>query len=473
MNFRKPFTPRPYQIEMIDHVINTPRNALFADMGLGKTSSTLTALDNLFVSGYESKPALVLAPLRVAQSVWPDEAKKWCHLRNIEVQPILGTSKEREAALKKSASVYTTNYDNIPWLIEHLNGKWPFGTVIADEASRLKSLRISIRTSKTGKRFLSGQGGKRAKALAKIAYQNRGRWINLTGTPASNGVKDLWAPTWFLDFGQRLGNSFDAFSRRWFDQSYDGYSLVPKKHAQGEIENLIKDICLSLRAEDHFDLEKPIENFIQVQLPPSARKLYRQMEKEMFLQIGENEVEAFNAAAKTMKVLQLANGAIYVDDKQNYKEVHDAKIQALESILAEASGMPVLVAYNFKSDLDRLKRSFPKARILDHNPQTIRDWNAGKIAILLAHPASAGHGLNLADGGNILVFFSLNWNLEEHEQIIERLGPVRQAQAGYKRPMFIHYILAEDTIDGDVLSRLREKKSVQDALLNAMRRNRE
>lgn len=455
---------------MISHIHEHKRGALFAFMGSGKTVSTLTALEELYFSGQETKPTLILAPLRVAQNVWPDEVKKWDHLSGLEVVPIIGTPEERLKALKKDAPIKTINYDNVQWLLEKLEGKFPFGTIIADESTRLKSLRISVRTSKSGKKFLSGQGGKRAAVLAKAAYQNQGRWLNLTGTPAPRGLDCLWGQSWFLDFGKRLGNSFTAFQQRWFDFSYGGYTITPKQSAQKEIEAALRDICLSLRAEDHFPIEKPIENIIRVVLPRKARQLYHDMEKALFLSIKGKDVEAFNAAAKTMKCLQLANGAIYTDGEQNYEEVHDEKIKALESIITEAAGAPVLVAYHFKSDLERLRRAFKNGRVLDKSPGVLRDWNAGKISLLFAHPASAGHGLNLADGGNILVFFSLNWNLEEHEQIIERLGPVRQMQAGYNRPMFIHYVLADDTIDDDVLERLRSKKSVQDCLLDAMRR---
>ena len=324
----KLFAPRPYQFDMISHIHEHKRGALFAAMGLGKTVATLTALDELYFSGQETKTTLVLAPLRVAQNVWPDERVKWNHLSGLEVVPIIGTPEERLRALKKDAPVKTINYENINWLLETLDGKFPFGTVVADESSKLKSLRVSVRTSKTGKQFLAGQGGKRARALAKAAYQNRGRWINLSGTPAPNGLIDTYGQIWFLDFGQRLGNSFTAFTQRWFDLSYDGYKLTPKQHAQSEIEKLLKDICLSLKAEDHFDLEKPIENIIKIELPTRARQLYHDMERALFLSIGETDVEAFNAASKTMKVLQLASGFIYTDDQQNYKEVHDEKIQA-------------------------------------------------------------------------------------------------------------------------------------------------
>jgi SNF2 family DNA or RNA helicase len=455
---------------MIEHVVKRPRCALWAGMGLGKTSAVLTALDCLYMSGMESKPTLVLAPLRVARSVWPEEAKKWDSLRHIEVQPILGTAEERSLALRKDASVYTMNYENIPWLMEELKGEWPFGTVISDESTRLKNLRISIQVSKKGKEFITGQGGKRTKALSAIAHKHTGRWVNLTGTPAPNGLKDLWGQTWFIDGGFRLGRCYIAFMKRWFEKGYDGYSVEPKEYAMAQVKDLLKDICLTIEAKDWFDLKEPIVNNVYVDLPATAMKLYKDMEKRMFAEIDGSPVEAFNAASKTMKCLQLANGAAYVDDKGSWKETHDAKIQALESIIEEATGMPVLVAYHFKSDLERLQRYFPKGRTLDQKAPTIDEWNAGKIPLLFAHPASAGHGLNLQDGGNIIAFFGHWWDLEQYQQIIERIGPVRQAQAGYERPVFIHHILARGTVDELVMARRETKKEVQDILMGAMKR---
>jgi len=296
----------------------------------------------------------------------------------------------------------------------------------------------------------------------------------LTGTPAPNGLKDLWGPMWFVDGGQRLGKSFSAFSQRWFRKSFDGFGMEPLQNAQNDIQTAISDVCLSLDAKDYFNLSEPIRNRIVVDLPYKARQMYRDMEKKMFLELeghlGPTEIEALNAASKTQKCLQLAAGAIYTDDQRNWQEVHDAKIQALDDIIEEANGAPVLVVYNFRHDLARLTAAFPRGRALDSNPQTIRDWNAGKIPVMFIHPASAGHGLSLQDGGNIICFFSVNWNLEEHSQAIERIGPTRQAQSGYDRPVFIHYILANDTIDFDVLERLESKKTVQEILMQAMKR---
>lgn len=451
----KQFIARPYQKLITDHVLNTDRCAVWAGMGLGKTTSTLNAIDTLLLC--ESAPVLVLAPLRVARSTWPDEARKWSHLRNIHVMPVVGSEAERQMALRHDASVYTSNYENLPWLIEHFGERWPFKTVISDESTKLKGFRLR-------------QGTQRAKALGSVAHTKIKRFVELTGTPSPNGLQDLWGQMWFLDGGARLGRTFSGFKQRWFRPSHDGYGSVPMDHAQGEIQNKLRDLCITIDAKDWFDLREPIVNNIYVELPIKARKLYKDMEKQMFMQIEEHEVEAFNAAARTVKCLQLANGAAYVGEgTAEFKEIHDAKLLALDDVIEEAGGMPVLVAYNFKSDLARLRNAFPKGRALDASPQTIADWNAGKIPVLFAHPTSAGHGLNLQDGGNILVFFGHDWNLENRLQIIERIGPTRQMQAGHDRPMFIHNIIARDTVDEMVMARVETKREVQDILLEAMK----
>lgn len=460
----KPFTPRPYQHDMITHALDVPRGALWAGMGLGKTTATLSALDMLEL--VEPGPTLVLAPLRVARSTWPDEAVKWDHLRNVEVSAVVGTPAERRAAMAKPANVFTTNYENLPWLVEHCGKKWPFRKVVADESTRLKGFRLR-------------QGSQRAQALGKLAHTRIDRFIELTGTPSPNGLLDLWGQAWFLDAGQRLGSSFRAFTNRWFQSIQVGNSQFARQYkplptARQQIEDRLRDICLALDARDWFDLRDPIVNVIRVELPAKARRAYREMERKMFLSLDSGaEVEAVSAASRTMKCLQIANGAIYTDETSTtYEEIHDAKIQALESIIEEAAGTPVLVAYHFQHDLARIAKAFPTARALDSNPQTIRDWNAGRVPILLAHPASAGHGLNLQDGGNILVVFGHWWDLEQYQQIVERIGPTRQAQAGHDRPVYIHHIVAADTVDELVMARRESKREVQDLLLEAMKRRR-
>jgi SNF2 family DNA or RNA helicase len=451
---------RPYQTEMVDHLIANPRTNLFVPMGAGKTVSVLTAINTLSVLE-DVFPVLVVAPLRVARATWPDEIAKWPHLKHLTVSVITGDNHRRSKALFfTEADIYCINYDNLEWLATACGDRWPFKMIIADEATRLKG-------------FRTRQGTKRAKALAKYAHATP-RYVGLTGTPAANGVQDLWALTWFVDKGQRLGLTFKAFTDRWFQSiaTTAGFTMIkPLAHAQREIEDKIRDVCLSIDLSKHIDMKEPVVNTIMVDLPKGAAKIYRDMEREMFSEIRKGlDVAAFNAAAKTMKCLQIANGAIYTDETGAWEEVHRAKIEALDSIVEEANGAPVLVAYHFKSDLARLQKAFPKGRVLDADPKTIRDWNAGKIPVLFAHPASAGHGLNLQDGGNILAFFSLNWNLEERLQIIERIGPARQAQAGHDRPVFIHNIIAKGTIDEIVLARVEGKKDVVTLILEAMRK---
>lgn len=447
------FKPHPYQEEAMAHLYKVRRAALWMPMGGGKTVTTLTALDSLSVVE-DVFPALVLAPLRVARSTWPDEVKKWPHLAHLRVSVITGTPKQRERALAAEADIYCTNYDNLVWLRKELRDEWPFKTVVSDEFTRLKSFRIR-------------QGGSRARALGQVAHTHVSRFIGLTGTPAPNGVKDLWGQIWFLDQGERLGRTFSAFEQRWFRKGYDGYSLVPYEHTQKEVEDKLRDICLTVQG---LQVDEPITSPVYVELPPMARKVYDAMEKEMFAVLNDEGVEAANAAVRTQKCLQLANGALYVDDDGNWEAAHDAKLDALESIIEEANGAPVLVAYNFKHDLERLRGRFRQGRVLDADPDTIRQWNEGRISVLFAHPASAGHGLNLADGGNILAFYGVNWNLEEHMQIIERIGPMRQKQAGYDRPVFVYPILARDTVDDLVMERLTTKKSTQEVLLEALKR---
>lgn len=472
---RRVFVPRPYQHTIEAYLMEKKRCAAWAGMGMGKSAATLSAMDKMFICGYETKPALVCAPLRVAQNTWPDEAAKWEHLSGMEVQPIIGNPSERLAALHNSnASIFTINYENIPWLIEKLDGKFPFGRIIADESTKLKGFRLR-------------QGTDRARSLAKVAHTQATGVVELTGTPSPNGLKDLWGQMWFLDQGQRLGRTYSAFEQRWFgytrikDAITHDVSIKPiiMPFAQAEIQNRLRDICLSLHAEDYFpDLKKPIEVPVYVELPPAARTTYREMERKLFTEIEGSPVEAVNAASRTNKCLQIANGAVYLtpdvtDDEAPrsgaWKEVHDVKIQALESIINEAAGANLFVVYNFRSDLERLLRAFPQGRHLDKNPQTIRDWNAGKIPLLFSHPASAGHGLSLQDGGHHIAFFGNSWDLEHYLQVLERLGPVRQLQSGYNRHVYIYYIIARDTVDEDIMARRRSKKSVQDTLLDAMR----
>ena len=453
----KPFVPRAYQGQMIEHVLDLNRPALWAGMGTGKTSATLAAIDLLHLVGDMTKPVLVVAPLRVAKFTWPDEVKKWDGFAGLEVVPVVGDQTARRAALRRDAPIFTTNYEQLPWLVDQLGDAWPFGMIVADESTKLKG-------------FRTRQGGARAKALGKVAHKTD-RWLNLTGTPASNGLMDLWGQTWFQDAGERLGRSFSAFQQRWFIKGYDGFSYEPMPHAQGEIEGKLQDICLTIDAKDWFDLREPIVNEIMVELPAKARALYQHMEKRMWMELAGQEIEAVNAAVKTMKCLQIANGAAYLGGEDNpWEEIHDAKLQALESVVAEAGGAPVLVAYHFKPDRERILRAFPGAIDLATD-EGLRAAKAGRGRVWLAHPASLGHGVDgLQEHCAQLCFFGHWWSLEQHDQIIERIGPTRQAQSGFDRAVHVHYLIAVDTVDELVRERQISKATVQDTLRAAMKR---
>lgn len=455
---RKQFTARPYGHLITQHILATERCAIWAGMGMGKTVSTLNAIDALLMA--EDDPVLVVAPLRVARTTWPDEVRKWEHLRGINIVPIVGSAEERLMAVRQAAQVYTVNYENLPWLVEHWGERWPYRTVVLDEATKVKGFRLR-------------QGTQRAKALAQVAHSKVRRLIQLTGTPSPNGLQDLWGQAWFIDRGQRLGRTYSAFSQRWFQTAHDGYGSIPLGHAQKEIQDLMRDVCLTVDAKDWFDLREPIVNNILVDLPMQARKHYREMEKAMFTEIESHEVEAFNAAARTIKCLQIANGAAYVGEgNETWKELHSAKLEALDSIVEEAGGAPVLVAYHFKSDLARLQRAYPDGLLLSTDTG-LRAAQAGEGRVWFGHPASMGHGVDgLQQHCNILAFFGHWWNLEERLQMIERIGPTRQMQAGHDRPVFIHNIVARDTVDELVMARIDTKREVQDLLLEAMKTRR-
>lgn len=466
------YTPRSYQREIENHILEKNRNLVLAGMGCGKTPATLSAIDSLLLFG-EVRNVLILAPKRVAISTWSGEAKKFENLSHLDIAVVVGSPTERKVALARRAQITVCTYDLIEWLISELGDDWFFDMIVCDEVTRLKSLRVSLQTSKSGKRFLTGQGGVRAKALVKKALSHTTkRFVGLTGTPAPNGIQDLWAIMFFVDMGQRLGSSFTAFLDRYFQRvpGGDGYTNVkPLPYAQKQVEEKISDVCFTVEAKDHFDLPPLIENIILVDLPPAARKTYREMEKKLFTEIDGHEIEAFNAASKTIKCLQIASGAAYTDDEGSWAEVHDAKLEALESVVEEANGMPILVGYQFKSDLARILKRFKKAQPLGNKPEQIEAWNRGEIQMLVVHPASAGHGLSLQHGSNILVYFSTGWSLETDAQLQERLGPTRQAQSGYNRPVFVHRIVGKDTLEEAVVERLKSKASVQDALMKAMK----
>lgn len=472
---------RKIQTDLIDHfcdkIFDGQNVAGWCPPGGGKTATTLVTLDRLDLAGVDMYPALVVAPPRVAKNTWPAEVSEWPdHLPDTRIVAAVGTADERKAALRQGANITSINYENLEWLVEHIGyANWPFKTVVADEATALRNLRVSFQKHHTsGKEFMTGQGSVRAKALAKMVFQHHNRVIELTGTPAPNGLANLYGQLMLLDRGQRLGRTYEAFTKRWFQRSWNGFGLDPLPHAQAEIGDRVKDICMSIRINDYYDIKEANTIPIYVDLPPAQMKLYKEFEKKLFVQIKGHPIEAFSAGAKTAKCQQLANGACYVgeddgSDTRPFVEAHDEKMQALESLIEDANGMPIIVAYKFRSDLARLKKRFPNAVYFDKNKKTEDDFNAGKIPMLIVSYGAA-HGSNLQWGTNICVIYGNTWDLELYQQVVERAGPVRQWQAGLNRPCFVYVLVARGTVDEDMLERQASKKSVQDILMEAARR---
>lgn len=444
------YIPRSFAPEAIEFVVKQGRGNLWLDPGLGKTSIVLSALEILLLLGSNKFPALIIAPLRVARSVWSDEAAKWDHLRDLTVVPMIGSPQERYEQFQRKAPIYTINYENLPWLVNGCGDQWPFKIVITDESQRLKG-------------FRQIHGAKRAAALAK-ACNLTARWVNLTGTPAPNGLIDLWGPQWFVDNGAALGASFTDFERRWFDTDKYSDVVTPKSFAQEQISERLRKTTFSVRAADVMDVREPVVNQIIVDLPRQARQAYDELERTMVMGLKDDTITAKTAADLSLKCIQVASGAIYTNPERTaWAAVHNEKIAALKELVAELSGQTLLIAYHFKHDLQRICAEFKKAKLLQ-SKQDERDWNDGKIQIGLVHPASAGLGLSLQDGGNNICFFSHWWDLEQYTQMIDRIGPVRQIQSGHDRPVFVHKIMARDTVDFIVDRRRYTKASVQDAL---------
>lgn len=475
---RRTYTPRAYAQLAIDHLNSSDRVALWAGMGTGKTVLTLTWLDALHNVMGEDAPTLVLGPKRVARDGWAKEANKWNHLSGLEVISGVGDVDHRVRALKQlakgNAQILAVNYDVVPWMIDWFKdqGKaWPFKTVIPDESTKLKGFRLK-------------QGTVRAQALAEIAHTEVKRWVNLTGAPAPNGLKDLWGQTWFLDAGQRLGRTYDAFESRWFGyrrvrdaiNKREHIQTVIFPHSQDEIMERLSDICLTIRAKDWFDLREPIVTEVPVELEPSARAKYKSLEKELFMALESGEiVEVFSSAGKSNKCLQLANGAVYLDPerygKGTWVEVSYAKLEALESVVEEACGTPVLVAYKFESDRERILRHFKGQAVDISVPAGFDQFMSGSVPIGVVHPQSMGHGIDgLQDVTNILCFFGMDWDLDTHDQMVERIGPTRQQQSGHDREVRLYYLVAQNTIDEAARERLKTKRDTQDVLIDYMTR---
>ena len=428
-----------YQERAARFVIEKGCCALWLDMGLGKTASTLTAVADLLDSVSVGR-VLIIAPLRVANSVWHTEAAKWEHTAHLDIAIATGSADRRKAVLDRGAEVTVINRENVVWLVKHYGKRWPFDMVVLDESSGFKSSKA-----------------KRWRAL-KSARPYIRRVVELTGTPSPNGLEDLWAQLYLLDYGERLGKTKTGFLERWFSPDYMGYDWTPKDGAAEQIHAAVSDIALSMDADDYIELPERVDSVVTVAMPGKLASDYAEMEKTFLLELEESEVEAVSAGALANKLLQFANGAIYTDEDGGWQELHRAKLDALAEIV-EDNPEPMLVAYNYRTDLARLRERFPQAETLD-SPDAEERWNRGEIPMLLAHPASAGHGLNLQEGGALCVWFGLNWSLEYYQQFAKRLH--RQGQT---RPVRLIHLVTSGTIDERVMAAIEAKAQTQTELI--------
>lgn len=442
------FKPHDYQAYAIDFIKTHPVAGLFLGMGMGKTISTLTALNTMMFDSFQVARCLVVAPLRVARDTWPAELTKWEHLKHLRASVIVGTAKERRQAIHTDADIYVINRENLPWLIKELGDDWPYDCVVIDELSSFKNHKSA-----------------RFKALMSRRKHMR-RIIGLTGTPAPNSLEDLWAPFKLFDGGKRLLPYITHFRERYFDpdkrNGYQIFSWKLKPGAEDEIYEAISDVTVSMKTTDHLDLPPLATSSRVVHLDKAEREVYNQLKKDMLVHVDGEVIDAGSAAALSNKLLQLSSGAIYADEARTVT-VHSQKIDALEDIIEAAAGNTVLVAYWFKHELERLLRHFPQGRLLS-TAEDMSDWCSGKIPLAFIHPASAGHGLNLQSGGHILVWHTVPWSLELYEQTNARL--FRQGQT---EPVSIIHIEAANTIDQQVIKSLETKDQTQSALIEAVK----
>lgn len=443
------FVPHAYQDYAIQKIIDNKKYGLFLDMGLGKTVSTLTAINELIYDHLEVERVLVIAPKRVAEDTWTRETSKWKHLNHLRISKVLGNVKQRRKALVKEADIYVINRENVKWLCDEYSGRrtWPFDMVVIDELSSFKNS-SSVRFKELKKKM----------PLVE-------RFVGLTGTPAPNSLLDLWSQIYLIDSGERLGKAYSHYRERYF---YPAQSLgnnvfkwKAKPEAEENIYNLIDDICVSMKAQDYLEMPERIDSVKEVKLEDKERTLYEKLEKEMILEFTEGDIVALNGASLSQKLLQLSNGASYNDNK-GVQHIHDRKIEMLKDIVEESQGSPILIFYNFKHDKARILEAFKEAKTLD-DEDAIYHWNNGNIPMLLVHPASAGHGLNLQDGGHIIAWYGLTWSLELYQQANARL--YRQGQ---EHTTVIHHILTEQSIDQRVYEVLQGKEAGQEALLKAI-----
>ena len=441
------YVPHEYQSFATEFIVKNAISALFLEMGLGKSVTTLTAIDKLMYDYFEISRVLIIAPLRVAVSTWPSEIEKWNHLNRLSYSVVVGNEKERRQALRKKADIYIINRENIDWLVNKSGFYLEFDMLVIDELSSFKSY-----------------SAKRFKSLLKIR-SNFKRVVGLTGTPSSNGLMDLWAEFRILDLGQRLGRYITHYRNTYFvPDKRNGmviYSYKPKDDAEERIYQAIGDITISMKSCDHLQMPELIMNEVAVELDQTDAQRYQKFKKEMVLTLDEKEIDAINAASLSNKLLQMANGSVYDEDKASHT-IHDKKLDALDELIEEANGKPVLVAYWFQSDLERIKKRMKVREI--KSSQDIEEWNNGKIPVALIHPASAGHGLNLQTGGAVLIWFSLTWSLELYQQTNARL--YRQGQ---KQTVVIHHLMTKGTIDEDVMKAIKRKECTQEALMSAVK----
>ena len=444
------FSPHNYQAYAIDYIETHPIAAVLLDMGLGKTVISLTAIADLLFDSFEAHRILVVAPLRVARDTWPAEIAKWEHLQHLTYAVCVGTPKERRAALLSGADITIINRENLGWLIDSSGFDFNYDMVVIDELSSFKNHK--------SKRFQSLM-----KARPKVK-----RIIGLTGTPSSNGLMDLWAEFKLLDFGERLGCFITHYRNNYFiPDKRNGeiiYSYKPMPYAEDAIYRRISDITISMKSTDHLRMPELITSQYEVQLSEEEEKRYEELKADFILELPEGEITAANAASLTGKLSQLANGAIY-DDDGNIIEFHDRKLDALEDLIEAANGKPLLVAYWFKHDLERIKKRFNVREI--KSSKDITDWNNGDIPVAVIHPASAGHGLNLQAGGSTLIWFGLTWSLELYQQTNARLW--RQGQIS--GTVVIEHIITKGTIDERILKALSLKEVTQNALIDAVKAN--
>ncbi len=445
------FIPHKYQKMAIQKVIDTPRVGLFLDMGLGKTVITLTAIDQLMYWDFEIEKVLVIAPLRVAEDTWSRECQKWEHLKHIKIVKVLGKESQREKAICKKGDIYIINRENIVWLVQYLKQigkKWFFDMTVIDELSSFKSPK-----------------SQRFKALKKYIMLSK-RVVGLTGTPAPNGFMDLWSQLYLIDGGERLGKTLTYYREKYFMPNQRNattiFNYTVKKGAENAIKQQISDICMSMQANDWLDLPQRMDLLQLVQFSELERKRYENFEKDSYLQFLNEEITANSAAALTNKLLQYCNGAVYTQDGGRV-EVNRKKLERLEEIVDTANGQPILCFYNFRFDCDSIIKKFPFAVKLE-GENDIKNWNDGNIPLLLVHPKSAGHGLNLQQGGNIIVWFGLNWSLELYQQANARLH-----RQGQQKTVIIHHLIVENSIEQRVFQSLQKKENVQEGLLQALK----